>query len=179
MKRLKIQNHEMMRVAIQQEIARSEESRYDHRLHGLLLVSQGLSCYDAAAWLGQDPRTVQRWINRFEAHGFGALREGEHPGRPAQLSEEQWDNVDRQLRQNPRDLGYSQNLWDGKLLSHHLAKNFKVHLGIRQCQRIFRKLGFRLRKPRPVIAQADSAKQADFKKTQHAGRRRLRPVEPG
>jgi hypothetical protein len=31
-----------MRLAIQQEIARSGESRYDHRLHGILLISQNL-----------------------------------------------------------------------------------------------------------------------------------------
>jgi hypothetical protein len=43
------------------------------------------------------------------------------------------------------DLGYSQNLWDGKLLSHQLSVKYYIDLGTRQCQRIFRKLGFRLR----------------------------------
>jgi hypothetical protein len=30
---------------------RFEEARYDHRLHGVLLVSQGLSCYEVEAYL--------------------------------------------------------------------------------------------------------------------------------
>jgi hypothetical protein len=33
---------EMLRV-LQDEIRRSEEARYDHRLHGVLLVAQGMS----------------------------------------------------------------------------------------------------------------------------------------
>jgi hypothetical protein len=31
-------------LGLQDEIRRSEESRYDHRLHGVLLVAQGMSC---------------------------------------------------------------------------------------------------------------------------------------
>ncbi|MBM3802430.1 MAG: transposase, partial [Acidimicrobiia bacterium] len=42
MRKLTISDKEVMRLAVQQEITRSEESRYDHRLHGILLVSQGL-----------------------------------------------------------------------------------------------------------------------------------------
>jgi hypothetical protein len=38
----------LMRMALQQEILRSRESRYDHRLHGLLLIGQGLNCYQVA-----------------------------------------------------------------------------------------------------------------------------------
>jgi hypothetical protein len=33
---------------MQGEIRRSEESRYDHRLHGVLLVAQGMSCPEVA-----------------------------------------------------------------------------------------------------------------------------------
>jgi hypothetical protein len=35
-------------LSLQQEIQRSEESRYDHRLHGVLLVAQGLTCPEVA-----------------------------------------------------------------------------------------------------------------------------------
>jgi hypothetical protein len=39
-----------------------------------------------------------------------------------------------------------------------------VDLGVRQCQRLFRQLGFRLRKPRPMISHTDPAVQAAHKK---------------
>jgi hypothetical protein len=41
MRKLEIADPEIMRIAIQQEILRSDESRYDHRLHGLLLLTSG------------------------------------------------------------------------------------------------------------------------------------------
>ena len=74
------------------------------------------------------------------------------------------DSISLDLRKNPMDIGYSQNLWDGKLLSHHLSLKYNIDLGTRQCQRIFRKLGFRLRKPMPKIAKGDASEKEKFKK---------------
>ena len=53
MRKLQIEDAEIMRIAIQQEIGRSEESRYDHRLHGLLLVTAGQSCREVADLFGE------------------------------------------------------------------------------------------------------------------------------
>ena len=49
-------------------------------------------------------------------------------------------------------------------------KKYKIELGVRQCQRIFNMMGFRLRKPRPVIANADPQAQKAFKKTPDIGK---------
>jgi hypothetical protein len=48
-------------LGLQDEIRRSEESRYDHRLHGVLLVAQGMTCPEVAKRLGDAPRTVAGW----------------------------------------------------------------------------------------------------------------------
>lgn len=165
MRKLEIAEPDVMRIAIQQEIARSDESRYDHRLHGLLLVTGGYGCQQVADLFGEDRRTVQRWVKRFEAHGLDGLREGERPGRPAALDARQWARLARDLRRTPRDFGHAAHLWDGKLLTEHLRKRYGVRLGVRQCQRFFKQLGFRLRKPRPQVAQSDPERVAAFKKT--------------
>lgn len=169
MRKLQIVDNDNMRIALQQEIRRSEDSRYDHRLHGVLLISHGLSCYDAAACLGEDPVTIQRWVHHFNERGFSGLLDGERPGRPTRVTPAQWSELEQTLRQSPRKHGYKQNLWDGKLLAHHLAESYALALGVRQCQRIFRQMGFRRRKPRPLIAQADPEAQARYKKTPPPG----------
>jgi transposase len=171
MKKLQISDRDIMGIAIQQEISRSEEARYDHRLHGVLLVCGGLSCYKVADLFGQHSTTIQRWVRSFEKDGFAGLADCERPGRPKRLTVQQWEAMNQDLRKHPRDLGYQQNLWDGKLLSHHLQEFYGVDLGTRQCQRIFRNLGFRLRKPRPLIARADPEEQEAFKKTTKTGKR--------
>lgn len=165
MRRLDITDADIMRLAIQNEIQRSEESRYDHRLHGVLLACSGMSSYDIAALLGQSPRTVQYWIHRFQDNGFAGLQEGERPGRPSALSGSALQEVGQDLRRGPRLLGYSQTRWDGKLLSHHLKTRYRVDMGVRQCQRLFHQLGFRRRKPTSLIAQADPEAKAAYKKT--------------
>ena len=151
-------------LGLQDEIRRSEESRYDHRLHGLLLVAQGMSCREVAQLLGDSPRAVQYWVNRFERDGLAAMVEGERPGRPSALGEKELAEINRILRQTPKAADLSENLWDGKSLSAFIEKRFRVELGVRQCQRLFRQLGFRLRKPRPLIAHADPQLQRRHKK---------------
>ena len=172
MRKLEINNADVMRLAIHDEIQRSDESRYDHRLHGVLLVAQGFSANHVAQLLGQSPRTVQNWVRHFNDIGFAGLREAERPGRPGRLDDAALESLDQDLRKPPETFGYSQNLWDGKLLQHHLAQQCGVDLGVRQCQRLFRELGFRLRKPRPLIAQADPEAQRAYKKTPPSGGQR-------
>ena len=166
MRKLEITDAEIMRIAVQQEILRNEESRYDHRLHGLLLVCSGISCGETAQILGHSARTVQYWVQRFERSGFAGLLETPKQGRPATLDEQQLERIGQDLRQSPRDLGYTQNLWDGRLLSHHLHQKHGIILGVRQCQRLFKRMGFRRRKPRTLLAKADPEMQRKYKKTQ-------------
>jgi transposase len=174
MRRLQIKDAELMRLAIQQEIERSDESRYDHRLHGVLLVSAGQACGEVARLFGEDARTIQRWVTRFEQHGFDGLREGERSGRPRTLTDAQWNELARELRRSPRDFGHAQNLWDGKVLREHLKLRYGVCLGVRQCQRVFKQMGFRLRKPRPQVAQSDPMRVAAVKKTAAHGKAQRR-----
>ena len=111
-------------------------------------------------------------IKTFEAQGLNGLREGERPGRPKTLDARQWVSLGKDLRRSPTGFGYAAGLWDGQLLSEHLRRQYGVTLGVRQCQRLFRQMGFRLRKPRPQVAQSDPAKVAAFKKTAPAGHKK-------
>lgn len=151
-------------LGLQQEIQRSEESRYDHRLHGVLLVAQGMTCPEVARLLGDAPRSVEYWVHRYQKEGLAGLTEGERSGRPSRLNEKQVREINRALRAKPSDAGMRVNLWDGKTLSAWIEKTYGIQLGVRQCQRLFRQFDFRLRKPRPLLARADPAQQKVHKK---------------
>src|ERR1035441_7319789 len=126
-------------LGLQQEIQRSEESRYDHRLHGVLLVAQGLTCPEVARLLGDAPRSVENWVHSFEQEGLSGLTEGERSGRPSRLDEKQWKGINHVLRAKPSHAGMRVNLWDGKTLPAWIDKTYGVGLGVRQCQRLFRR----------------------------------------
>jgi transposase len=76
-------------LGLQQEIKRSEESRYDHRLHGVLLVAQGLTCPEVARLLGDAPRSVENWVHHFDQQGLAGpdggrtIRSSQPAGRKA------------------------------------------------------------------------------------------------
>jgi transposase len=140
MRSLRIQNPAVQ--AVQDEIRRSPESRYDHRLHAVLLVAQGLTPPQAAAWLGDAVRTVELWVHRFEAGGLEGLRERARSGRPSRLNPENTAQAQAALRASPADVGVSGELWDAKTLSvylHSLGADIKP----RQCRNLLRQWGHR------------------------------------
>lgn len=171
MKALTISDTENMIMALQDEIRRNDASRYDHRLHGVLLVAQGMTCPQVAQLLGDAPRTVVNWVQRFENQGLAGLCEGERSGRPSRLNASQRARVEAALRASPTQFGLPTQMWDGPTLSEFLGRELGVRLKVRQCQRLFRQLGFRLHKPRPQVAQADPLLQAAHKKTPRLGRK--------
>jgi transposase len=168
MKKLNISEADLMVLALQDEIRRTDEARYDHRLHAVLLVAQGMSCREASDLLGDSIRTIQYWVRRFQRKGLSGLVDAPRPGRPSRLSPEQLARIAEVLRESPNQVGLSANLWDGKTLSAFLLKAWGISLGVRQCQRLFRQRNFRFRKPRPVIAHADPEEQQNFKKNSSA-----------
>jgi transposase len=164
MKPLTITDKENMIMALQDEIRRTDESRYDHRLHGVLLVAQGMTCPQVAGLLGDSHGAVVNWVRRFEEEGLAGLAEGPRPGRPRRLDEAQMAQIEKALGGSPLKHGLGTSLWDGPTLSEFISRKLGVKPRVRQCQRLFRSLGFRLRKPRPLVAKSDPALQARHKK---------------
>ena len=65
MRPLQVADAETIVLGLQDEIRRSEESRYDHRLHGVLLVAQGMTCPEVSRLLGD--ALLDRWNIGFDA----------------------------------------------------------------------------------------------------------------
>lgn len=160
MRKLQIADIAAARVALQHEIGRSDESRYHHRLHGLLLLASGYSCREVAELFGEDETTVQRWVHRFEQGGVQALRDSGRPGRPRSLDPAQWGELQADLQKSPRECGLTAVHWDGSSLAEHLRRRFGVRLGVRQCQRIFRQMGMRTRVPRKTVSPSAQRRSA-------------------
>lgn len=140
MHRLRPLNPDSLRAELAATACRSVELRYAHRLHAVLLVGVGHSCYQVALWLGDDARSIERWVHAFEAQGVDGLKGHPGSGRPARLTPGQRAQLALDLASEPGDHGYSQPRWSGKLLAQHLAKQFGVGLSQRRCQRLLQLL---------------------------------------
>jgi transposase len=154
-----------MIMALHDEIRRNKDARYDHKLHAILLVAQGFNCSEVSRIMGDSVRTIQNWVNLFDKKGFSGLSERKRPGRPSRLTDDQLEIIRDALKRSPREFDIEANIWDGKTLSWFILNELNVVLEVRQCQRLFRKLGFTYRKPRPMIAGTDEETKETFKKT--------------
>lgn len=138
MRTLQIADAETAIPELQHQIHRSRGARYENRLHGVLLVAQGMTCPQVSRLLGDSATSVEHWVRHYAAAGLAGLGEGQRSGRPKRLTGEQLQEINRALGQSPRDLGLDGARWDGKTLSTWLEERFHIRLAVRQCQRLLR-----------------------------------------
>jgi len=153
---------------IDQLINNDPEGKFIYRLCSLKMYLNDPTCTTES--LGKimqtSPRTIANWINWINSEGdLNILRDQEKPGRNATLNEKQMIHFKEQIQKHPKESGLDVNLWDGKLLSHYIKKTFGEELKVRQCQRIFRILGFSLKRGRPMLAKGNPEHKKAVKKT--------------
>ena len=161
---LQIRDIEKVKNEIQTYFNANEDARFVRRLDVVALICNGHALNYVAGLFGINSTTVQRWIHRLNESGFQGLKDKSGRGRRSQINDTDRLKLKSDLEKSPKDLGYDQARWDGKLLSHHLKVQYSVELRVRQCQNLFKQLGFSLQRPRKMPAGADPEKQEAFKK---------------
>jgi len=140
MRKLEVSNKSALLSACKIETALNCESRFLHRLHCVLLVAQGSSCYQVAEWFGEHSCTVERWVHYFHEYGLEGLKDEQKTGRPRKVRDDQFKRLQGEISRNPFELGYDQHGWNGKLLKTHLEHHYGIELSVRQCQRLLNQL---------------------------------------
>ena len=124
--------------AIRKEFRRSQEARYVHRLHGVLLVLLGRSTVEAGKVLGVPQRTIAHWAFQFKKRGLAGLTEAENSGRPSLLNGRQRSTLKAAVGKPPATAGLSGDTWTGALAAEFLRKRFDLKLTVRHCRRLLR-----------------------------------------
>jgi transposase len=163
-KQLKIENINQIKKEINDYFTADEDARFVRRLDVIALICDAHPIEYVANLFGINPTTIQRWIHRLNKSGFEGLKDKSGRGRKSQLSEHDRLQLKTEIKSPPETFGYQQSRWDGKLLSHHLNLHYGVQLKVRQCQYLFKQLGFSLQRPRKMPAGADPEKKDEFKK---------------
>lgn len=149
-RKLQLPAEAALRAALAAALRHGREQRFVHRLDAVLLVSLGRSCYEVAQWLGDDPRTVERWVHAVAGAGVEGLRGQPRGGRGGCLTPAQRQQLALELAAAPGAAGHPQPRWTGKLLARHLQRSYGVCISVRQCQRLLeRTAGWPKGPPRP------------------------------
>ena len=138
-------------------------SKLKERYHALFLMIEFKNCTIVAELLKRSRKTIQIWVNVFNEGGIDDIVPGKPPGRPSRLSQGQMEELKADVLTHPRKLGYDFSNWEGKSVAHNIKKKFNIDLSVRQAQRILRKLGLTLQRPRYKFPKADPEKQEKFK----------------
>lgn len=140
MNKLSTSERQALASALRDALKLSLEARFLHRLHCVQLVARGSKPQEVANTFNDDPSSVARWVRHFKEFGVEGLRDDQKSGRPAGLTPDQSQTLQRQLNQSPVAVGYADNSWSGKLLVLHVEKQYGLNLSVRQCQRLLRRL---------------------------------------
>lgn len=175
MQKLKINEPKKIERQINKIINGDPNGKFIFRLCSLkmLLNDDSVSTESLGKLMQASPRSVSNWIHSLNNDGnINVLRDKKKPGRPPRLNAKEMELLKEHLQNKPRDLGLDANLWDGKILSHHIKKQFGKRIQVRQCQRIFSTLGFSLKRGRTVVAKGDTIAKKAFKKTSDDSKKR-------
>lgn len=168
MKKLSVSDPKKIERQIDALINNDPQGRFIFRLCSLkmFLNDPTLSTESLGRLMQTSPRSIANWIKWINSEGnIEILRDREKPGRTAKLTEEQMDHLRVAIQKHPTESGLDVNLWDGKSLSHYIKKKFGKDLEVRQSQRIFKKLGFALKRGRTMVSKGDPSKKKALKKT--------------
>lgn len=144
----------------------SDDERYIIRVLIVNMVLSGNKASSVADISGYSKVTVSGWVKTVNEEGFEALRPRPHLGKKAKLSDEQYDAIDLVLQTSPQDHGFK--VWDGPSLSSYISNTYGIDLSVRQCQRMFHKLGYSRIRPQtfPSKDYEDTAERGEFKKNE-------------
>lgn len=156
----------------QKIVQTTDDEKYRHRVELVNLVLGGQIPSQLSEYVKESKNTITRWVKIADEQGFESLRPKKHVGRSSRLDAAQQNGIKSVLeKDNPKAYGYE--VWDGLSLSSYIEKTYSIHLGVRQCQRLFHKLGFALVRPQTHPSKGENNKEAreTFKKNKGTGRR--------
>lgn len=145
----------------------SSDSKFIHRVVMVnLMLSGKLNSLSLSKLSGISQRTLNHWITVADEEGFDRLKAIKQSGKPPRLNNDQLEEIKDALSQDPEKSGY--RVWDGPSLSQFIKSKYAIELGVRQCQRLFHKLGFSLLRAQtfPSKDEQNEQQRQDLKKTQ-------------
>lgn len=138
LRKLTISGRHALRAALTGAVRSSDQARFLHRLHCVVLAAEGFSCHQIAGWFGDDPRSVARWAGAFESAGTSGLMPRHAGGRPPRIDKVLAMQITGALRQSPGAVGFPGARWNASQVAQFLKASYGIELGVRQCQRLLK-----------------------------------------
>jgi len=137
-------------------LMKATRSKREYReASAILEKADGLTYEAIAVKHGVNVRTVQRWVEAYEAHGVDGLRDKPHPGKPSGYTEAQRRRIVELALKSPRLFGYLRNGWNVRLLARHLTKEAGIKISKSHVWRILHEADIVHKRPKATVESPD------------------------
>lgn len=127
------------------------------RLKAVRLSPKGLLPGEIARRLGDNRRSVHRWLLAYREDGADGLAPVPAPGRPPKLRPKDRRKLARMLLEGATTFGYSTDLWTSTRVVDLIRRHFRVAYHVNHITRLLRSLGFSPQKPQRRARERDEA----------------------
>ena len=148
-----------------QKLYRTESNaKLARRIQGVYLACKGSTCPQIMEITGSARRTIQQWIQRYNAGGIEALKDSPRPGQPSKLSRQRELAFCKRLEAGPTDKD-GVSVFNGAVIQKILRNEFHANYSLWGTYHLLHRLGYSCLCPRPQHEKADPGLQEEFKKT--------------
>ena len=152
---IKLSSRDYRRVA---EIAKlTHDVRVLKRAQALLWLSDGDDVYEVADRLLAVPRTIYRWVERFETRGdlplTDRLADAPRSGRPDTVAQQLDPLIKQLMDESPENHGYGATVWTAPLLCQHVKEVHRLDTSPRSVSRALERLDLSWKRPRHWLAR--------------------------
>lgn len=122
---------------------KEKDVRASNRLLAYKLRKKGLSIRGIGSELGKCYSTIRGWLIRAVQTGVEGRYDIKQEGTPERLSLEQKDELLKDLIAGPKECGFTDSTWNGKLVQKYIKKKFNVFYSSRSTiYKIMHEIGF-------------------------------------
>jgi transposase len=135
----------------------TREVRVVKRAQALLWLSDGDTPDEVADRLWVTPRTIYRWIERFERRDDWPLAErladAPRSGRPDTVAQQLEPLIEQLMDEGPENHGYAAMVWTAPLLRQHVKNVHHLDASQRSVSRALERLELSWKRPRHCLAR--------------------------
>ena len=142
------------------------------------LLQEGRGIREVARLIGASPSAVHGWKQALENGGSEALKGKPHPGRPARLTPEQKEELEKILLAGPLAAGFATDLWTLARVGQVIERHFGVRYHPGHVWYILRDMDWSPQKPERRARERDEEDIEQWRKEDWP-RIQKKPVEKG
>lgn len=147
---------------LEEWIKSSSDRQSAIKCQALIALAKGASVNDVCIVLNVTRETLSQWRKRLSSQGIIGLCAKSGKGRKSGLTKEIEADLKVQLLKTPAELGFTQAIWDGKLVCRYISDRYSQIISVRTAQDWLIKIGFTRQRPRYKFNKTDEELNEQF-----------------